>query len=82
MALTNQTERNTEMDRGERDSFFRDLAEKFQEINDTFDDYGLDAPSKDCEDKDVECTIPDDHDIVTLHKLLREANVLLEDFIN
>ena len=67
------------MDRAERESFFRDLAEKFQEINGIFDEYGIDGPNNDCEEED--CTIPDDHDILVLHKTLREGNIILEDYM-
>lgn len=63
----------------DRDDFLRDLAEKIQEINTLFEDNGIDPPSMDCDTE--ECSLPDDHDIVTLRNLFSEANVLLDDYI-
>lgn len=68
------------MDDNASQDFLRDLAEKFAEINELFGDYDITPPSVDCDEE--ECEFPDDESVVTLHKLLREANLLLEDYIN
>jgi hypothetical protein len=62
-----------------RDDFLRDLAEKIQEINSLYEDYGLSNPTVDCEQED--CELLEDLDMQTLHNLLKEVNVLVEDYI-
>lgn len=67
------------MQREDRDSFLRELAEVFQGVDSLFEEYGIDAPSIDCESDD--CELPDDHDVITLRNLSAEAYVILKEYM-
>jgi len=59
----------------DRLNFLTDLSEKLQEINEIFEDHGLDAPSVDCDDE--ECLLPDDVDVVNIRQLIRDVQLVV-----
>lgn len=63
------------MNTDDRLAFLTELSDKLQEINELFDDHGIDPPKVDCDDED--CLLPDDVDIVNIRQLLRDTHLLV-----
>lgn len=67
------------MNKVDRESFLRDLAEMQAEVNTLFGDYGLDSPDVDCDIED--CDLPvDDKDILTIFNLYKELYQILDNY--
>lgn len=63
------------MDATERLNFFTELSEALQEINELFEDHGVDPPHLDCDDED--CELPADEDVVNIRQLLRDSFLIV-----